>query len=111
MAGRWVIAAKTAFLFTALGIGNVQAQNLYDPKPLAEQMPAVDGYNFTAAIQAGSQGGWSNHMFIGSATIPVYQNFGIQADIGIGAYGDDYTSAAGALHIFWRDTVLHSIVV
>lgn len=98
MVGRWAIAGLAA---CALVTG-AHAQDQFDPARLS-QAPAVEGLNFTAAVQGGEQGGWSNHMFIGSMAVPVWQNFGIQADVGIGSFGSDYTSAAGGLHIFWRD--------
>jgi len=99
MFGKTVISG---FVLAATAVC-AQAEGLYDPTPLSQQKLAVDGYNFTAALQAGSVGGWSNHMLVGSMAMPVMSNFGVQADVAFGVYGEEYTSAAGAVHLFWRD--------
>ncbi|MFK7901312.1 MAG: hypothetical protein AB8B49_00555 [Nitratireductor sp.] len=79
--------------------------NMIDSTPIAEQRPAVDGWNYKAGVVSGVIGGHSNHMFIGSVALPMplYSEFGIQLDLGIGSYRSEYTSAASALHIFYRD--------
>lgn len=94
------LTLAVALLVSTLG---VSAQQMLDSTPIAEQTDAVSGINFTASIQAGSVGGNSNHMLVGSFTTPLWSAFGTQVDLAIGQYKDDYTSAAGGLHIFWRD--------
>jgi len=79
------------------------AEELLDSTPIAQQTDAVSGINFTASLQTGVVGGYSNHMFVGSLTMPLGSSFGTQLDLAFGQYREDYTSAAGGLHIFWRD--------
>ena len=76
-----------------------------DPTPIYAQQPAVDGLNFTASALTGVIGGYGNRMLLLSAAtpIPYFSQFGAQLDLGIGSYRSDYTSAAGGLHLFWRD--------
>lgn len=81
------------------------APETLNPKPIAEQMPAVDGVNFKVSVLSGVIGGHSNHMFVGSMALPMpyFSQFGAQLDLGIGSYRSNYTSAAAGLHLFWRD--------
>ena len=79
--------------------------DMIDPTPVALQRPAVDGINFKLSAVSGVIGGYKNHMFIASVATPVpfFSSLGIQLDLGIGQYRQDYTSAASGLHIFWRN--------
>lgn len=97
------LALAVALLVSTSG---VSAQQMLDSTPIAQQTDAVSGINFTAAVQAGVVGGNSNHMLVGSFTTPLWSAFGTQVDLAIGQYRDDYTSAAGGLHIFWRDPTI-----
>ena len=107
------IAGAFAVGTLAFDAGAQAADNIYvdadaailDPTPVAEQMPAVDGINFKASVVSGVIGGYANHMFLASVStpIPYFSQFGVQVDAGIGNYRSGYTSAASALHIFWRD--------
>lgn len=78
---------------------------LIDPTPVVEQQPAVDGINFKLSAVGGSVGGYTNHMFIASVATPMpfADAFGMQLDLGIGKFDNEYTSAAAGLHLFWRD--------
>ncbi len=79
--------------------------DVLSPEPIAQQRPAVDGMNFQLSGVTGAIGGYANSMFIATMAtpIPVFEQFGIQADLAIGNYDSDYVSSAAALHIFWRD--------
>lgn len=79
--------------------------NMIDPTPVSQQMPAVDGFNVKAGLVSGVIGDHKNHMFLTSVSVPMpfIDTMGIQLDLGAGLYRQDYTSAAAALHIFWRD--------
>lgn len=83
--------------------------DILDPTPVSQQQAAVDGVNFKfsvlgGAFQRNDIGTAGNYMFVGSVSAPLFSNsFGIQIDGGIGLYDDDFTSAAGGLHLFWRD--------
>jgi len=93
------------------------AQSILDPTPINSQIDsnqqpasAVDALNFEfsllgGALQRNVLGSASNAMFTASIAtpIPTFQNFGTQLDLAIGIYDGDFTSAAGGLHIFWRD--------
>jgi hypothetical protein len=100
MAGLWAGSAKAADV-----VYQEPSMNMVDPTPVAQQKPAVDGINFKLSVLSGAIGGYTNHMFIGSAAVPMpmMPSMGVQLDMGIGKFGDDYTSAASALHIFHRD--------
>lgn len=78
---------------------------LIDPTPVVEQQPAVDGINFKLSAVGGAVGGYTNHMFIASVATPMpfADAFGMQLDLGIGKFDNEYTSAAAGLHLFWRD--------
>ncbi|MGB7286890.1 MAG: hypothetical protein WBC71_08160 [Salaquimonas sp.] len=79
--------------------------NMVDPTPVSQQQPAVDGVNFKFSAVTGVIGGYANHMFIASMATPMpfFPSFGIQLDLGIGDYRSGYTSAASALHLFYRN--------
>lgn len=79
--------------------------SMIDPTPVAQQKPAVDGVNFKVGAVSGAIGGSSNHMFIASVATPMAfaPSFGAQLDLGIGLYRESYTSAAAALHLFYRN--------
>ena len=90
------------------------AQNLIDPKPLTYQYSAktsngnaVDGINFTYGALGGIVDGVGNGMGLISLTtsIPYFSSFGIQGDLAYGIYDGTKasSSAAAALHIFWRN--------
>ncbi len=102
LAGAFALApgvqANAADLVTENGI------RLIDPTPVMEQKPAVDGINFKLSAVSGAVGGYSNHMFVGSVATPLFTDaFGMQLDLGIGKFREEYTSAAAGLHLFWRD--------
>lgn len=92
-----------------LSVGVANASDILDPTPVAEQLPAVDGYNFKLSVLGGAfqrnvLGNADNVMFVGSVTAPLFSNnFGIQVDAGAGSYDGGFTSAAAGLHLFWRD--------
>ncbi len=103
-AGLFSVAAAT--VVTAHAADTFEpSPDMLDPTPIYSQQPAVDGINFTASALTGAIGGYGNHMFLLSAStpIPYFSQFGAQLDLGIGNYRSDYTSAAGGLHLFWRD--------
>lgn len=79
--------------------------NVLDPQPISQQRPAVDGLNFQLSGLTGAIGGYANSMFMATIAtpVPVFEQFGVQADLAIGNYDADYISSAAALHIFWRD--------
>ena len=106
------IACLVVLLSFAAGL---RAADLLDPTPVSQQVPktspvAVDSINFELSILGGAYqrnvlGTASNAMFVASIAtpIPYFQNFGFQVDLAAGAYDENFTSAAAALHIFWRD--------
>jgi hypothetical protein len=95
------------------------AASIIDPKPLIYQVSdetnnnqqantaAVDGVNFTYGVLGGSLDGVTNGMGLISVStvMPYFSSFGIQGDLAYGLYdGNQATSsAAAALHIFWRN--------
>lgn len=86
--------------------GNSQKTlDIFNPKPLHDQQASVDGWNFQAGITAGAVGGYSNHMLVVSVTgpLPFFPKIGMQRDLAVGMYRDDYTSAASGMHIFYRE--------
>lgn len=91
--------------------GAASAQSILDPTPVAQQSQgSVDALNFEFSGLGGSYqrnviGSASNAMFLATlaSPIPFFENFGVQIDGAIGSYDQDFTSAAGALHLFWRD--------
>lgn len=110
---------KTASLAVGcLAIANVahSADLLLDPTPVAQQPApdqpavAVDSVNFEISILGGAYqrnvlGTASNAMFTGSLATPIpgFSNLGVQLDGAVGVYDGDFTSAAGGLHIFYRN--------
>ena len=92
------------------GHGVSNAQDLLDPKPMTYQSgstDAVDGVNFTLGALGGSLDGAGNGMGLISIStaIPYFSSFGIQGDLAYGLYDgvNAETSAAAALHVFWRN--------
>ena len=92
------------------------ADLLLDPTPVAQQPApsqpavAVDAVNFEFSILGGAYqrnvlGTASNAMFTGSVATPIpgFANFGAQLDGAVGVYDGDFTSAAGGLHLFYRN--------
>ena len=95
------------------------AASIIDPKPLIYQVSdetnnnqqassaAVDGVNFTYGALGGLLDGVSNGMGLISVStaIPYFSSFGIQGDLAYGLYDGNRaaSSAAAALHIFWRN--------
>lgn len=110
---------KTASLAAGvLAIANSAnaADLLLDPTPVAQQpapsqpAAAVDAVNFEISILGGAYqrnvlGTATNAMFTGSVATPFpgFANFGAQLDGAIGIYDGDFTSAAGGLHLFYRN--------
>jgi hypothetical protein len=110
---------KTASLavgFLAIASAANSADLLLDPTPVAQQpapvqpATAVDAVNFEVSLLGGAYqrnvlGTASNFMFTGSVATPIpgFANFGAQLDGAIGVYDGDFTSAAGGLHIFYRN--------
>lgn len=108
----WLVLIAVSLFCLPFGVVPVMAAdpvsgqiNLIDPTPVAEQKPAVDGFNLRLSALTGVVGGYSNHMFLASVAtpIPMVSGFGAQLDLGIGKYRHDYISAAAGLHLFWRD--------
>ena len=105
-----LIAAMASFLMLPFA-QPANAADLFDPTPISEQAPAVDGYNFKFAVVGGAfqrnvLGTASNAMFVGSVAAPlsfIDDSFGVQVDAAIGQYDSSFSSAAAGLHIFWRD--------
>lgn len=104
------------FAVAALGVGAMlsfelssNAQTLLDPKPISYQTSdfAVDGINGSVGFLGGSLDGAANGMALLSlsAPIPYFSSFGIQGDLAFGSYDgvDANSSAAAALHLFWRN--------
>lgn len=93
----------------ACALNNANADGVLDPKPMAYQSSykAVDGFNFNFGVIGGSLDGVSNGMAMTSVSLPIpyFSNFGIQGDLAYGLYDgvNADTSAAAALHIFWRN--------
>jgi hypothetical protein len=90
-------------LFLAAGSSALRAQEVASPDRAQDDLPAVDRFNFTLSGLAGSQGGWSNDMVLGTFAIPMFHSFGLQFDMGVGKYDSAYQSEAGAFHVFWRN--------
>ncbi|MDJ0614958.1 MAG: hypothetical protein QNJ29_14920 [Rhizobiaceae bacterium] len=106
-----IIVSVLASVGLFAGVQSSLSADLLNPTPVAQQQPAVDGINFELSILGGSiqrnvLGSASNAMFTASVATPIpyfSENFGAQVDLGAGIYDGDFTSAAGALHLFWRD--------
>ena len=115
------LAAGT-FAMMALAVisTSAHAADILDPKPMVDQYStqadtqdisgsnnAVDGLNFTAGLLGGSLDGSANGMgLISLATpFPYFSSFGVQGDLAYGLYDGTRasSSAAAALHIFWRN--------
>lgn len=92
------------------------ADLLLDPTPVAQQPApsqpavAVDALNFEFSVLGGAYqrnvlGTASNAMFTGSVATPIpgFANFGAQLDGAVGIYDGNFTSAAGGLHLFYRN--------
>ncbi len=92
------------------------ADLLLDPTPVAQQPApsqpavAVDAVNFELSIHGGAYqrnvlGTASNAMFTASVASPIpnFTNFGVQLEGAVGIYDGEFTSAAGGLHIFYRN--------
>ncbi len=81
------------------------AADILDPTPMAGQAGAVDGINFNFSGLGGVLDDAGSAMFLASAAMPMpfVSSLGIQADLAAGNYDGRLTSAAAALHIFWRD--------
>ncbi len=92
------------------------ADFLLDPTPVAKQpapsqpAAAVDAVNFELSVLGGAYqrnvlGTASNAMFVASVATPFpgFANFGAQLDGAVGIYDGDFTSAAGGLHLFYRN--------
>jgi len=110
---------KTAFFALAsLPCATVahSADLILDPTPVALQPApsqpavAVDAVNFELSVLGGAYqrnvlGTASNFMFTGSVATPIpgFTNFGAQLEGAVGIYDGDFTSAAGALHLFYRN--------
>lgn len=96
-------------LFTSVGAAS--AADILNPTPISQQQAAVDSMNFEFSLLGGSLqrnvlGSASNGMFTASVATPIpylSESFGAQIDLGAGIYDGDFTSAAAALHLFWRD--------
>ena len=112
-----VLSAIAVLAAASVGTMTAEAADfLTDPTPVAEQpapsqpAAAVDALNFELSILGGAYqrnvlGTASNAMFTASIAtpLPFFQNFGAQLDLGAGIYDEDFTSAAAALHLFYRD--------
>jgi len=112
-----VAVLGTFVLGAALGVSF--AASIIDPKPLIYQAAddsnynqqassaAVNGINFTYGVLGGALDGVGNGMGLISISTPMpyFSSFGIQGDLAYGLYdGNQATSsAAAALHIFWRN--------
>ncbi len=104
-------SALTAFVVVAsFAAGNSLAANITDPVPMSYQSAnadAVDGFNGSFSVIGGSLDGASNGMAVLSLSTPMpyFSSFGIQGDVAYGLYDgvDASSSAAAALHIFWRN--------
>lgn len=110
---------KTAFVALAslaCGTAAHSADLILDPTPVAQQPApsqpavAVDALNFELSVLGGAYqrnvlGSASNAMFTASVATPFpgFTNFGAQLDGAVGIYDGDFTSAAGALHLFYRN--------
>ncbi|MEO0328165.1 MAG: hypothetical protein AAF217_06145 [Pseudomonadota bacterium] len=100
-----------------------QGADLLNPTPVAQQdnayeqsMFSVDSINYEFSVLGGAFerndiGTASNAMFTASlaSPIPFFERFGFQTDLGIGVYDGDFTSAAAALHLFYRDPETGSV--
>lgn len=102
------VAALSAAAMLVVGTVS-NAASIYDPKPISyqESNQAVDGYNGSLSVLGGSLDGAGNGMAVLSlsAPIPYFSSFGIQGDVAYGLYDgvNASSSAAAALHIFWRN--------
>ena len=125
--GRKNVVSALAATALVAGVSVSYGQNILDPKPLIRQQMtqqysaqaadqdsaqvassnAVDGINFSYGIVGGILDGKSNGMGLISLTapIPYFSSFGIQGDLAYGIYDGNNasSSAAAALHIFWRN--------
>jgi len=108
--------AAATFASAASASGAIAADLLIDPTPVARQpapsqpAAAVDAVNFELSVLGGGYqrnvlGTASNAMFSASVATPIpgFSNFGAQLDGAIGVYDGDFTSAAGGLHLFYRN--------
>ncbi len=106
--------ASLGFVVLGAGSGTSNAAGILDPQPIIYQdsglvsnNTAVDGFNFTYGVLGGSLDGVTNGMGLISIStaIPYFSSFGIQGDLAYGYYDGNSasSSAAAALHIFWRD--------
>jgi hypothetical protein len=90
--------------FSALGYAKPRrADAAAVPWVPPQQMPAVDGINAKIAGYGGGENG-SNGFYgtVGSLSIPLAQQWGLQLDGDLGSNsGSGYHS--GAAHLFWRD--------
>jgi hypothetical protein len=104
------LISALASLGLLASISGASAQSITDPTPVAEQV-AVDGLNFKLSVLGGAfqrnvLGSASNAMFVASIATPipfVNKKFAAQLDLAAGGYDGGFTSAAGGLHLFWRD--------
>ena len=107
---RGIAIGALATLSVVGGLSSSNAQDILDPKPMTYQSgssDAVDGINFTFGALGGSLDGVGNGMGLLSIStgIPYFSSFGLQGDLVYGIYDGTKaeTSAAAALHIFWRN--------
>ena len=93
----------------ALATGKAADLVIYSPEPAAEQsvdfvMPAVSGPNGKFELDLGALSDPSSAIFRAGAsfTIPVGDSFGLQGDLAVGSFADEWVGG-GALHAFTRD--------
>ena len=93
----------------ALATGKAADLVIYSPEPAAEQSvdfvkPAVSGPNGKFELDLGALSDPSSAIFRAGAsfTIPVGDTFGLQGDLAVGSFADEWMGG-GALHAFTRD--------
>jgi len=98
-------------LYIPLALATAKAADLLilDPIPTAEQdiayvLPAVSGPNGKFELDLGALTDPSTVLFRAGAsfTIPVGETFGLQGDLAVGRFADEWVGG-GALHAFTRD--------
>lgn len=98
-------------LYIPLAMATAKAADLLilDPMPAAEQdvgyvLPAVSGPNGKFELDLGALTDPSTVLFRAGAsfTIPVGETFGLQGDLAVGSFADEWVGG-GALHAFTRD--------
>ncbi len=112
-----IVALSTVVLGAVVGLSF--AASIIDPKPLIYQVShetnnnqlestaAVDGVNLTYGALGGLLDGVASGMGLVSVStvMPYFSSFGIQGDLAYGLYDGNRatSSAAAALHFFWRN--------